>query len=49
MKRRGLSGGEGDAWDVELEWCLLAGTVFLGDIVVTDGSKFEKKIGTQEA
>ena len=33
---------------MELERCLLAGTVFLGAIVVTDGSKSEKKNGTQE-
>ena len=43
MKRCGSSGGGGAAWDVEPERCLLAGTVFLGAIVVTDGSKSEKK------
>ena len=43
MKRRGSSGGGGATLDVEPEWCRLAGTVFLGAIVVNDGSKFEKK------
>ena len=43
MKRRGLSGGGGAAQDVEPEWCCLAGIVFLGAIVVTDGSESEKK------
>ena len=33
---------------MEPESCLLAGAVFLGAIVVTDGSKSEKKNGTQE-
>ena len=33
---------------MEPEWCLLAGIVFLGAIVVMDDSKSEKKIGTQE-
>ena len=28
---------------MESKWCLLAGIVFLGVIVVTDGSKSEKK------
>ena len=43
MKRRISSEGGGAARDVEPEWCRLAGAVFLGAIVVTDGSKFEKK------
>ena len=34
--------------DVEQEQCRLAGTVFFGAIVVTEGSKFETKC-TQEA
>ena len=33
---------------MELERYRLAGTTFLGSIVVTDGSKFEKKKCTQE-
>ena len=33
---------------MEPEQCLLAETVFLGAIVVTDDSKSEKKNGTQE-
>ena len=47
MKRRGLSGGGGAAQDVEPEWCCLAGIVFLGAIVVTDGSESEKKMHTR--
>ena len=43
MKQRGSFGGEGVAWDVEPERCHLVGIVFLGAIVVTDGSKSKKK------
>ena len=43
MKRRGSSGEGGASRDVEPEQCCLAGTVFLGSIVVTDGSKSVKK------
>ena len=48
MKWCGSSRGGGAAWDVESERCRLAGTVFLGAIVVTNGLKSEKKNGTQE-
>ena len=48
MKQCGSSGGGGVARDVEPERCRLDGTVFLGAIVVTDGSKSEKKKCTQE-
>ena len=48
MKRRGSSGGEGATRDVEPERCRLAGTVFLGTIIVTDGSKSEKKCTQEE-
>ena len=43
MKRRRSSEGGGAAWDVEPEQCRLAGTTFFDAIVVTDGSKSEKK------
>ena len=43
MKRRGLVGGGGAVRDVEPERCRLAGTVFFGAIVVTDGLKSETK------
>ena len=42
MKRFRSFGGGGATWDVESERCRLAGTVFLGTIVVTDGSKSKK-------
>ena len=43
MKRRGSFGGGGAARDVEPERCRLARMVFLGAIIVIDGSKSEKK------
>ena len=55
MKWHGSSEGGGAARDVEPELCCLAGTVFLGAIVVTNGSKSEiknahkKKIGDEGA
>ena len=48
MKWCGSAGGGGAAWDVELKRCRLAGIVFFGAIMVTDGSKSETKC-TQEA
>ena len=42
MNQRVLSGGGGATSDVEPERCRLAGTVFLGAIIVTDDSKSEK-------
>ena len=48
MKQRGSSEGGGAAWDVEPERCRLAGTFFLGAIVVMEDLKSEKKNGTQE-
>ena len=43
MKGHGSSGGGGSTLDVEPKQCRLVGTVFLGSIIVTDGSKSEKK------
>ena len=43
MKWNGSSGVQGATQDVKLEQCRLAGIVFLGAIVVTDGSKSEKR------
>ena len=43
MKRCGSSEGGGAAWDAKPERCSLVAKVFLGAIVVTDGSKSEKK------
>ena len=37
MNRRGSSGGGGAARDVELKWCRLVSTIFLGAIVVMVG------------
>ena len=43
MKQRGLAGVGGAAQDVEPKRRRLAGTVFFGAIIVTDGSKSGKR------
>ena len=48
MNQRGSSGEGGVARDVEPERCRLAGTVFLGAIVVAVGYKSTKKTHTRQ-